>query len=69
MFKSGDIVVKKDDRGIPGLTLREYSVVGEPYTKYRQMMFNLVGGTGSRTYSTMYPVDQFELLSDHLERI
>jgi len=64
MFKPGEIVVKKSDRGIPGLTLHEYSVAREPYTKKGELWVDLTGGTGSRRYSTAYRADQFEVLTE-----
>ncbi len=64
-FKSRDKVIKKGDLGIPGLTLRVYSVVREPYQKYGQTMVDLVSlSNHNGLYSTMYPADQFEKLTE-----
>ncbi|MBX6360062.1 MAG: hypothetical protein IRZ03_08285 [Acidobacterium ailaaui] len=68
-FKPGDIVVKKNELGIPGHVPLSYQVVRKPYKKYGQMMVDLIGGTGSRMYSTMYPADQFVLHPKYAEKI
>jgi hypothetical protein len=55
-FKVGDILIQRDDLGIPGLTLNEYVVCRPPYRKYGEMQVDCTGGHGGRVYSTAYPV-------------
>jgi hypothetical protein len=59
-LESGDRVVKRSDRGIPGLTLKVFSVSGDPYDQHGQTMVALNDG---RQYTTAYPADQLMVLT------
>jgi hypothetical protein len=65
-IKPGDILIKRNDLGMPGVTLREFALVQGPYRKYGQDMIDVLQKTDMGElgrYTNMYPADQFEVLS------
>jgi hypothetical protein len=65
-FAIGDKVVQATDRGIPGLTLRVFTVTRAPFQSYGRATIT-VQQHNDRSYPRTYPADQFVLLTQ--ERI